>query len=149
MNWPIPDAEVTQGFGPSPYSIEPAVGGYAHFHTGIDLEGPPRALVLAAAGGVVTEVIASVETGPRGGYGTYVVINHGRGLTTLYGHLASTLVHKGQSVRQGQAIGRQGSTGNSTGPHLHFEVRVNGAPVDPAVCLPPNVSGQLAAKQPL
>ncbi len=144
LSWPMPGAEVTQGFGPSPYSIEPAFGGYSHFHTGVDLQAPPETQILAAAGGVVTSVTVSTAYGPRAGYGTYVVINHGRGLTTLYAHLASAFVRKGQFVVRGQAIGRQGSTGNSTGPHLHFEVRVNGIPVDPARCFPPGTSGPLA-----
>jgi murein DD-endopeptidase MepM/ murein hydrolase activator NlpD len=137
LAWPLPGAVVTQGFGPSPYSIEPSYGGYAHFHTGLDLQGPPGSLVLAADGGLVASVTLSTRSGTKAGYGSYVVINHGGGLTTLYAHLAVVFVHKGQIVRRGQVIGRQGNTGNSTGPHLHFEVRVNGTPVDPARCFPP------------
>ncbi len=136
LSWPLPGAVVTQGFGPSPYNIEPAFGGYPHFHTGLDLQGPAGSLILASAGGLVMSVTLSTVSGPGSGYGTYVVINHGHGLTTLYAHLAGVFVYQGQLVTMGQAIGTQGSTGNSTGPHLHVEVRVNGTPVDPSRCFP-------------
>lgn len=145
LAWPMPGAVVTQGFGPSPYRIEPPFGGYAHFHTGLDLQGPPGSLVLAADGGLVTLVTLSTGSGPKAGYGSYVVIDHGRGLTTLYAHLAGAYVRKGQVVRRGQVIGSQGNTGNSTGPHLHFEVRVNGIPIDPARCFPTVRSSRPAA----
>jgi murein DD-endopeptidase MepM/ murein hydrolase activator NlpD len=136
LSWPLPGARVTQGFGSSAYSIEPQVGGYPHFHTGLDLQGPPGSLILASAAGRVTLVALSTGSGPQGGYGTYIVIDHGGGLTTLYAHLAAALVHKGEAVTRSEPIGVQGSTGNSTGPHLHFEVRVDGTPVDPARCFP-------------
>ena len=70
-----------------------------------------------------------------GGYGNMTLINHGNGLSTLYGHQSSIIVSAGQSVTQGQVIGYVGSTGKSTGCHLHFEVRVNGNPVDPTAYL--------------
>jgi murein DD-endopeptidase MepM/ murein hydrolase activator NlpD len=136
LSWPLPGATVTQGFGPSAYSIEPQVGEYRHFHTGLDLQGPPGSLILASAAGKVTLVALSTGSGPQGGYGTYIVIDHGRGLTTLYAHLATPLVHKGEAVTRGEPLGVQGSTGNSTGPHLHFEVQVDGTPIDPARCFP-------------
>ena len=79
----------------------------------------------AADSGVV------VDAGSIRGYGYAVIIDHGNGLSTLYGHNESLAVSAGQSVSQGQVIAYAGSTGNSTGPHVHFEVRVNGDPVDP------------------
>jgi murein DD-endopeptidase MepM/ murein hydrolase activator NlpD len=88
--------------------------------------------VLAADDGVV----ALVGTGMTG-YGNYVVIAHAGGLDTLYGHLSAALVKPGQTVTQGTVVGLEGSTGNSTGPHLHFELRIGGRPVDPTPYLPP------------
>jgi murein DD-endopeptidase MepM/ murein hydrolase activator NlpD len=79
--------------------------------------------------------VAVVGSGTTG-YGNYVVVAHAGGLTTLYGHLAVALVTTGQTVGQGQPIGLEGSTGNSTGPHCHFELRVDGQPVDPVPFLP-------------
>jgi murein DD-endopeptidase MepM/ murein hydrolase activator NlpD len=127
---PLPGAVKTQGFGPTDLVFEPPYGGYPHFHTGVDLSTTAGTPVLAAAAGTV--VLAGFNTG---GYGNYVVIAHGGGLDTLYGHLASIAVKPGQQVGKGQPIGTEGSTGNSTGPHLHFEVRHNGLPVDPATYL--------------
>lgn len=124
---PLPGAPVTQGFGPSTYTFEPPFGGYAHFHTGIDYGAPRGTPVLAAGEGTV--VLAGFNSG---GYGNYVVISHGGGLDTLYGHLDSLAVRQGQHVDRGQPLGAEGSTGNSTGAHLHFEVRRAGQPVDPA-----------------
>ena len=87
---------------------------------------------MSAAAGVV------VAVGHSGiGYGNYVVVAHTGGLDTLYGHLATTLVKVGQSVSQGQPVGLEGSTGNSTGAHVHFELRINQKPVDPTPYLPP------------
>jgi len=134
--WPEPGAVITQGFGPSTLWLEPAMFGYAHFHTGVDLAAPYGTPVLAAADGVVA-VVGSGTTG----YGNYVTIVHGGGLVTLYGHLSTALVQPGQTVRQGQPIGAEGSTGASTGPHVHFEVRLNGTPVDPGGYLPAFGSG--------
>jgi murein DD-endopeptidase MepM/ murein hydrolase activator NlpD len=124
--WPLAGFVITQPFGPTDLAIEPPFGGYPHFHTGIDLAGPLGTPIWAAADGVV----AAVGSGTTG-YGNYVVITHAGGISTLYGHLDRTLVTVGAHVTQGQPIGLEGSTGNSTGPHLHFEVRVNGQPVDP------------------
>jgi murein DD-endopeptidase MepM/ murein hydrolase activator NlpD len=130
--WPEPTAQVSQGFGPSTFWFEPPYGGYAHFHTGMDLVAPFGSQVLAADDGIVALVGSSSS-----GYGNYVVVAHSGGLDTLYGHLATTLVKVGQQVTQGQPVGLEGSTGNSTGAHVHFELRINQKPVDPAPYLPP------------
>jgi murein DD-endopeptidase MepM/ murein hydrolase activator NlpD len=94
-------------------------------HEGIDIGAPYGAPIGAADGGTV------IYAGWLGGYGNLVVLDHGNGLSTAYGHQSDIVVGVGQSVAQGQLIGYVGSTGHSTGPHLHFEVRVNGSPVDP------------------
>lgn len=98
-------------------------------HTGLDIAGPNGGAIHAADGGQV------IFAGWKGGYGKAIMINHGnrngKNLVTLYGHLSQISVSNGQNVSKGQVIGREGSTGYSTGPHLHFEVRVNGAPVNP------------------
>jgi len=130
--WPEPQAQVSQPFGPSTFWFEPPYGGYPHFHTGIDLVEPFGSPVYAADDGVVALVGSSSS-----GYGNYVVIAHSGGLDTLYGHLSTALVKVGQVVTQGQPIGMEGSTGNSTGAHLHFELRINQKPVDPRPYLPP------------
>ena len=130
--WPMPGSTITQGFGPTPYWFEPAYGGFAHFHTGVDQALPEGSPVQAADDGVVI----LVGSGPYG-YGNYVVLEHQGGLTTLYGHLNRALVKVGDAVTQSQPIGLEGSTGNSTGPPLHFELRINNQPVDPMPYLPP------------
>ena len=130
--WPEPQAQVSQGFGPSTFWFEPAYGQYPHFHTGIDMVEPFGSPVYAADDGVVALVGSSSS-----GYGNYVVIAHSGGLDTLYGHLSTALVKVGQAVIQGQPVGLEGSTGNSTGAHLHFELRINQRPVDPMLYLPP------------
>ena len=130
--WPEPKAQISQGFGPSQLALEPPYAGYAHFHTGIDLVEPFGSPVYAADDGVVALVGTSSQ-----GYGRYVVIAHSGGLDTLYGHLSTALVKVGQLVTQGQTIGLEGSTGNSTGPHLHFELRIKQQPIDPTPYLPP------------
>lgn len=96
------------------------------FHAGIDFAVPTGTPVMAANTGTV------IFAGWYGGYGNTVIINHGGGITTLYAHNSSVLVTPGQGVRRGQVVARSGSTGLSTGPHVHFEVRVNGQPVNPA-----------------
>lgn len=94
-------------------------------HTGQDIAAPYGTAVQAASDGRV------IYTGWFGGYGKIVVIDHGDGISTLYAHLSRILTRRGAAVRRGQAVGRVGSTGYSTGPHVHFEVRVNGRPIDP------------------
>jgi murein DD-endopeptidase MepM/ murein hydrolase activator NlpD len=130
--WPNPTGVITQGFGPSSLGFEPSFGGFAHFHTGVDVASPQGTPILAADDGVV----ALVGSGTTG-YGNYVVIAHAGGITTLYGHLLAATVRQGDRVGQGQVIGLEGSTGNSTGPHVHFEVRANNQPIDPMPYLPP------------
>ena len=138
--WPEPKGQNVQGFGPSNLGFEPPFNGFPHFHTGIDLVEPDLSPIQAADDGVV----ALVGAGPYG-YGNYVVVAHQGGLTTLYGHLSKTLVKVGDRVMQGQLVGLEGTTGNSTGPHLHFELRIAEKPVDPAPYLPPGAPSDFKA----
>jgi murein DD-endopeptidase MepM/ murein hydrolase activator NlpD len=135
--WPLPTAVQTQPFGPSSFWFEPPYGGYAHFHTGIDMSSPEGSPVFAADDGVVILAGGSFVNGVLVGYGNYVVVAHAGGLTTLYGHLLRVAVRAGDSISQGQVVGSEGSTGNSTGAHLHFELRQGNAPINPAPFLPP------------
>ncbi len=112
--WPV-SGPVTSGFG----------WRWGRMHEGIDIAVPTGTPVVAAASGQV------IVAGWMGGYGNLVVIDHGGGIATAYGHNSSFAVGSGSTVSQGQTIAYAGSTGNSTGPHVHFEVRVNGSPVDP------------------
>ncbi len=135
LAWPM-SGVVTQGFGPSQNAIEPAVTlagiTYQHFHTGIDISSAFGTPVQAAANGVVALAGSEVDgLGHLVGFGNYVVIAHGANLVTLYGHLEQLLVRAGETVHAGDPIGLEGSTGNSTGPHVHFELRVHGVPTDP------------------
>jgi murein DD-endopeptidase MepM/ murein hydrolase activator NlpD len=132
LSWPISGARITQGFGPSVFLLEPPLGAYAHFHTGIDMAAQFGTRVSAAADGVVVAVANT-----RVGYGNYVVIAHGGGIMTLYGHLLETDVHVGDRVFRGQRVGLEGTSGLSTGPHLHFELRVNDQVTDPMPYLLP------------
>ena len=118
---PIPGAPVTSTFGPRVHPIFHDV----RMHTGVDFGAPAGTPIRAAADGVV------VSAGPLGGYGNATVLDHGNSLATLYGHQSQIFVTAGQRVTRGQVIGAVGCTGFCTGPHLHFEVRVNGNPVDP------------------
>lgn len=120
--WPVPaSSRITSQYG---YRIHP-VYKTKKFHSGIDIGAPYGVDILAAADGTVT--LATTN----GGYGKCIVINHGSGITTLYGHNSTLLVSVGNKVTKGQVIAKAGSTGVSTGPHLHFEVRVNGSTTDP------------------
>ncbi|MGC1379461.1 MAG: peptidoglycan DD-metalloendopeptidase family protein [Candidatus Baltobacteraceae bacterium] len=119
--WPV-TGTITSPFG---WRSNP-FGGSPEFHQGLDIAAPTGTTVTAAAGGTV------IMAQWYGGYGNYILIDHGGGYSTGYGHLSAIFVANGQSVQRGQAIGAVGSTGQSTGPHLHFEVRINGKPVDPA-----------------
>ena len=138
---PIPHATITQGFGPTLYTFEAAYAGFPHFHTGIDLAVPLGTPVFAAADGVVA--LARPMTDSSGnlvGYGNYIVVQHDTGLKTLYGHLLAIGVKEGDVVKRGQLIGLVGSTGNSTGPHTHFEVRIDNSPVNPMQMLQDQVA---------
>ena len=132
LSWPIAGARITQPFGPSDLYLEPPLGGYPHFHTGIDLAAPFGAPVTAAADGVVVAVNHTSV-----GYGNYVIVAHGGGIMTLYAHLLDTNVKVADLVSRGQRVGREGSSGLSTGPHLHFELRVNDQVTNPMPYLPP------------
>lgn len=106
-------------------------GGRAYeFHAGMDIDGERGDLVVAPAGGTV------VEAGYKGGYGNAVEIDHGNGLSTRYGHLSKIEIQAGETVTRGQLIGNVGSTGRSTGPHLHYELRLNEKPINPRHFLP-------------
>ncbi|MGI9604244.1 MAG: M23 family metallopeptidase, partial [Acidimicrobiales bacterium] len=119
LSWPA-GGVVTSRFGPR----------WGRMHQGIDIAAPSGTPVYAAAGGTV------IQAGFNGGYGNAVVIDHGGGLSTVYAHHSSLTVSAGQSVGAGTQVGLMGSTGNSTGPHVHFEVRINGTPYDPLAYLP-------------
>ena len=120
LNWPL-GGPITSPFG---WRVHPITGA-SRFHSGIDIGGDYGDTIHAAGAGIVS------YAGWISGYGYAVIIDHGSGISTLYGHNQALLVSEGQSVSQGQAIAECGSTGNSTGPHCHFEVRVDGEPVDP------------------
>ena len=115
------DPSVTSTFG---YRADPFLGRLA-LHPGVDLAEPYGAEIRSAAAGRV------VHAGNAGGYGIMVEIDHGNGLATRYAHMSEALVEEGEEVDKGAVLGRLGSTGRSTGPHLHYEVRVDGEPVDP------------------
>jgi murein DD-endopeptidase MepM/ murein hydrolase activator NlpD len=119
--WPV-DGKLEGGFGGR---RNPFGGPGYEFHTGQDIEAPLGAPVVAGASGKISFV------GWQNGYGQLVVVDHGGGLTTRYGHLSHIDVDAGQQVSRGQLVGKVGSTGRSTGPHLHYEVRINDAPVNP------------------
>jgi murein DD-endopeptidase MepM/ murein hydrolase activator NlpD len=119
LSWPA-SCPLTSGFG---YR-------WGRLHAGIDLGCPSGTAVRAAKGGVV------LSAGWAGGYGNLVLIGHGNGVVTAYGHNSAVLVSPGQEVGRGQTIARSGNTGHSTGPHVHFEVRVGGSPRNPLGWLP-------------
>lgn len=121
MTVPV-DAEITSQFG---YRMHPILG-YQKFHSGIDFGADEGTTIRAAVAGVV------IYAQWYGGYGNAIILDHGGGITTLYGHTEGFYVAEGATVQKGQPIAAVGSTGLSTGPHLHFEVRQNGEPIDPA-----------------
>jgi murein DD-endopeptidase MepM/ murein hydrolase activator NlpD len=115
------EIDTTSNFG---VRIDPFLGRPA-MHTGLDFRGTTGDAIRATAGGVVT------HAGWSGGYGQMVEIDHGNGLSTRYGHLSDIETSVGQTVKTGQVVGRLGSSGRSTGPHLHYETRIDGEAVDP------------------
>ena len=119
----MPSIWPAAGFVSSPYGLR--FDG-TEFHQGIDIAADMGAPIVATADGVVT------AAGWNGGYGNMVDVDHGGGIVTRYGHASALAVTVGQQVRRGEVIAYVGSTGRSTGPHVHYEVRVNGAPVNPA-----------------
>lgn len=125
MVWPA-EGEITSPFG---WRVHP-IFGTQRLHTGIDIGADYGDATRAADGGVV------IHSDWMGGYGNAVIIDHGNGISTLYAHNSQLLVSEGQTVAKGQTVARVGSTGYSTGPHLHFEVRQNGSPVNPLNFLP-------------
>lgn len=124
---PLTHAWISQGFGCTSFTFEPVdracPGG--HWHSGIDLAAAGGTPVAATLPGTVTVIVSAT------GYGLHVVIDHGGGLSSLYGHLDTVVVASGDDVTAGQMIGTVGSTGNATGPHLHFEIRRDGIAEDP------------------
>jgi murein DD-endopeptidase MepM/ murein hydrolase activator NlpD len=122
--WPVHGA-VSAGFGER---IDP-LNGEGAFHSGMDIAAPTGTEVMAAADGMV------LSASPEPGYGNAILLDHGNGMTTKYGHLSEIDVVVGQEVKRGQVIGAVGSTGRTTGPHLHYEVHVHDTPVNPATYL--------------
>lgn len=115
LSAPVSQLNVTSGFGPR----------WGRTHLGVDLAMPQGSSICAADGGTV------IFTGYCGSYGNLVKLDHGNGIVTYYAHCSQILTEQGARVKKGDCIAKVGSTGNSTGPHLHFEVRVNGENVDP------------------
>lgn len=118
--WPV-RGRITEGFG---QRLDP-FSGEGVFHSGVDISVPYGTRVEAPSDGIV------MQTGVESGYGNEVIIDHGFGMTTKYGHLSRIFVAMGQEVKRGQVIGAVGMTGRTTGPHLHYEVIVNDTPVNP------------------
>ncbi|MBQ5780867.1 MAG: M23 family metallopeptidase, partial [Spirochaetaceae bacterium] len=117
---PLPHGVLTSKFG----SRVSPISGKEHFHGGVDLAAPSGTPVLAAKGGTVSVV------GYNDVFGNYIILRHLDSMESIYGHLLSADVTKGTVVNRGQVIGKVGSTGASTGPHLHFEIRANGKAQD-------------------
>jgi len=120
--------KITNEFG---FRRNPFGGRTYEFHAGMDINGERGDMVVAPANGTV------IHAGWKGGYGNLVEIDHGNGLTTRYGHLSKIEVREGDVVSRGQLMAYVGSTGRSTGPHLHYELRINDKPINPRRFLPP------------
>ncbi|MEO7993560.1 MAG: peptidoglycan DD-metalloendopeptidase family protein [bacterium] len=121
FKWPLSSRNISSGFG---YRRHPILK-KRKMHTGLDMPSPAGTPIHAAAAGTV------VFSGWKNGYGKCAIINHGKGFATLYGHMSSIKVSVGQAIAQGGIVGAVGSTGMSTGNHLHFEIRIDGKPVNP------------------
>ena len=125
FGWPTPGYKrITSPYGPRTYTLDGRR--ISSYHKGIDIGAPSGTKIVASNGG---KVVTSAYN--AGGYGNYVILDHGGGKMTVYGHMSKRGVSVGQSVSKGQQIGKVGSTGRSTGPHLHFEIRINGTAVNP------------------
>ena len=126
LNWPVPSRAASSSSLSSGYvSRNRPIGRGSEFHTGYDIPASYGSAVVAAEAGTV------IYAGWMSGYGNTIMINHGNGLVTLYGHNSSLTVSKGDTVSRGQQVAKIGSTGNSTGNHCHFEVRINGSHTNP------------------
>ena len=132
-NSTTPSIWPSKGVITSPYGtrVDPVTGAASAFHEGVDIADDYGTPIVATAAGTVT--FAGYT---EGGYGNLVEIDHGNGFVTRYGHNSAVLVTPGMTVKQGQVIAVMGSTGKSTGAHVHYEVRINGSAVDPMVFLP-------------
>lgn len=120
--WPAPTSKnITSGFG----NRKIALYGYERFHTGVDIHGAIGTEILAIADGTV--VVSTFDNG----WGEYMIINHGNNILSLYAHMDCRYIKRGEKVERGQAIGELGNSGFSSGPHLHFEIRENGTPINP------------------
>jgi murein DD-endopeptidase MepM/ murein hydrolase activator NlpD len=142
---PMESWQVSQPFGCTGFVFEPARGGCAHFHSGIDLVAPMGASVRSVLPGVA-EVVAPAGYG--GGYGIHVIVRHDANNSTMYAHLLAATVRSGQPLSAGAMLGYEGSTGLSTGAHLHFEVRRLGIPIDPVTVFPSLFGAGGPANQP-
>lgn len=125
----LPSIWPARGWITSVFGANRSWGGDGRLHEGIDIAGPRGTPVIAPSDGIVT------YTGYRRGYGNTLMIDHGYGLSTLYGHCSALYVNEGQQVKRGALIAAIGNTGRSTGPHLHYEIRVDGIPVNPMLYL--------------
>ena len=134
--WPV-IGRVTSSFG----EREDPFNGEGAFHAGIDIATSYGSPIHAPADGFIE------KAGPANGYGREMVVDHGQGITTIYGHLSGFAVAAGQQVKRGQVIGYVGSAGRSTGPHLHYEVRIRNTPVNPHRYLRETMEQQVAAGQ--
>ena len=122
MVWPCPSSHrITSKYGPRVHPIKKTKS----VHTGVDIGASSGSSIVAAADGKV------IAAGYNSAYGNYIIVDHGGGTSTLYGHMSAFVAHNGDQVTAGQQIGKVGSTGLSTGPHLHFEVRINGQHTSP------------------
>ncbi len=124
---PVAHAWISQGFGCTSFNLEPIdlACPQHHWHSGIDLAAARGTPVMATLPGIATVILSAT------GYGLHVIIDHGGGLSSLYGHLDTVTIVSGEYVTGGEVIGTVGSTGNATGPHLHFEIRRDNIPEDP------------------